>query len=171
MQVINAEKIEVNWHGHQDRGLGVANNIAAVRAGADVIHGTALGVGERAGNAPLDQTLVNLKLMGVIENDLTMLDAYMQKANEYIEVPLPRNYPVFGEMPLKLEQAFTPRRSSKPCERAMIGLPTESIPVSPLEISDSSRSFESVICPGGQTSSGGWNSKELKPKTSCSPLV
>ncbi len=57
--------IEVNWHGHQDRGLGVANNLAAVEVGADVIHGTALGVGERAGNAPLDQTLVNLSLMGV----------------------------------------------------------------------------------------------------------
>ena len=90
-------EIEVNWHGHQDRGLGVANNIAAVEAGADVIHGTALGVGERAGNAPLDQTLVNLKLMGVIDNDLTLLDEYMRTANKYIEVPLPRNYPVFGE--------------------------------------------------------------------------
>jgi isopropylmalate/homocitrate/citramalate synthase len=88
--------IEVNWHGHQDRGLGVANNIAAVEAGADVIHGTALGVGERAGNAPLDQTLVNLKLMGVIDNDLSLLDEYVRKANQYIEVPLPRNYPVFG---------------------------------------------------------------------------
>ena len=90
-------EIEVNWHGHQDRGLGVANNIAAVEAGADVIHGTALGVGERAGNAPLDQTLVNLKLMVVIDNDLTLLDEYMRTANKYIEVPLPRNYPVFGE--------------------------------------------------------------------------
>ena len=90
-------EIEVNWHGHQDRGLGVANNIAAVEAGADVIHGTALGVGERAGNAPLDQTLVNLKLMGVIDNNLTLLDEYMRTANKYIEVPLPRNYPVFGE--------------------------------------------------------------------------
>lgn len=90
-------EIEVNWHGHQDRGLGVANNIAAVEAGADVIHGTALGVGERAGNAPLDQTLVNLKLMGVIDNDLTHLDDYTRLANKYIEVPLPRNYPVFGE--------------------------------------------------------------------------
>ena len=90
-------EIEVNWHGHQDRGLGVANNIAAVEAGADVLHGTALGVGEIAGNAPLDQTLVNLKLMGVIDNDLTLLDEYMRKANKYIEVPLPRNYPVFGE--------------------------------------------------------------------------
>ena len=90
-------EIEVNWHGHQDRGLGVANNIAAVEAGADVIHGTALGVGERAGNAPLDQTLVNLKLMGVIDNDLSLLDEYVRKANQYIEVPLPRNYPVFGK--------------------------------------------------------------------------
>ncbi len=90
-------EIEVNWHGHQDRGLGVANNIAAVEAGADVIHGTALGIGERAGNAPLDQTLVNFSLMGIINNDLTLLDEYMKKANEYIEVPLPRNYPVFGK--------------------------------------------------------------------------
>ena len=89
--------IEVNWHGHQDRGLGVANNLAAYEAGADVIHGTALGVGERAGNAPLDQTLVNLSLMGVISNDLTMLNEYMRKAHEYVEVALPRNYPVFGE--------------------------------------------------------------------------
>lgn len=89
--------IEVNWHGHQDRGLGVANNLAAYEAGADVIHGTALGVGERAGNAPLDQTLVNLSLMGVISNDLTMLNQYMRKAHEYVEVALPRNYPVFGD--------------------------------------------------------------------------
>ena len=92
----NRSEIEVNWHGHQDRGLGVANNIAALEAGADVIHGTALGVGERAGNAPIDLTLVNLQLLGVIDNDLTLLNDYVKKANEYIEVPLPRNYPVFG---------------------------------------------------------------------------
>ena len=94
---VKRRDIEVNWHGHQDRGLGVANNLAAVEAGADVIHGTALGVGERAGNAPLDQTLVNLSLMGIINNDLTSLNDYMRKAHEYIEVALPRNYPVFGK--------------------------------------------------------------------------
>tara|TARA_B100001250_G_C19557086_1_gene681636 strand:- start:190 stop:816 length:627 start_codon:yes stop_codon:yes gene_type:complete len=94
---VKRRDIEVNWHGHQDRGLGVANNLAAVESGADVIHGTALGVGERSGNAPIDQTLVNLSLMGVISNDLTGLNNYMKKANEYIEVPLPRNYPVFGD--------------------------------------------------------------------------
>ena len=93
----NRRDIEVNWHGHQDRGLGVANNLAAVDAGADVIHGTALGVGERAGNAPIDQTLVNLSLMGIINNDLSLLNEYVMKANEYITVPLPRNYPVFGK--------------------------------------------------------------------------
>ena len=94
---VKRREIEVNWHGHQDRGLGVANNLAAYEAGADVIHGTALGVGERAGNAPLDQTLVNLSLMGVIKNDLTALNEYTRKAHQYVEVALPHNYPVFGE--------------------------------------------------------------------------
>jgi len=94
---VKRREIEVNWHGHQDRGLGVANNLAAYEAGADVIHGTALGVGERAGNAPLDQTLVNLSLMGVINNDLRALNEYMRKAHEYVEVSLPHNYPVFGD--------------------------------------------------------------------------
>jgi len=94
---VKRRDIEVNWHGHQDRGLGVANNLAAYEAGADVIHGTALGVGERAGNAPLDQTLVNLSLMGVIKSDLTSLHEYTRKAHDYIEVALPHNYPVFGE--------------------------------------------------------------------------
>jgi len=94
---IKRREIEVNWHGHQDRGLGVANNLAAYEAGADVIHGTALGVGERAGNAPLDQTLVNLSLMGVIKNDLTALNEYTRMAHQYLEVALPHNYPVFGE--------------------------------------------------------------------------
>ena len=89
--------IEVNWHGHQDRGLGVANNLAAYEAGADVIHGTALGVGESSGNAPIAQPLVNLSLMGVVNNDLTSLSQYMKKAHEYVGVALPRNYPVFGE--------------------------------------------------------------------------
>ncbi len=94
---VKRREIEINWHGHQDRGLGVANNLAAVESGADVIHGTALGVGERAGNAPLDQTLVNLSLMGLIDNDLSLLNEYTRKAHEYVEVALPRNYPVFGE--------------------------------------------------------------------------
>ena len=56
--------VRLDWHGHQDRGLGVINSIAAIEGGADQVHGSALGVGERVGNTPMDQLLVNLKLMG-----------------------------------------------------------------------------------------------------------
>ncbi|MEK7485760.1 MAG: LeuA family protein [Planctomycetota bacterium] len=91
------KEVLVNWHGHSDRGLAVANCLAAIEAGADVVHGTALGLGERVGNAQIDQLLVNLKLMGLIPNDLTALAEYVRKAHEYTHVPLPANYPVFGE--------------------------------------------------------------------------
>src|SRR5579862_206194 len=62
--------VEIDWHGHNDRGLGVINALTAAYAGADRIHGTALGIGERVGNASMDQLLVNLKLLGWIERDL-----------------------------------------------------------------------------------------------------
>jgi 2-isopropylmalate synthase len=74
------EKIRLDWHGHQDRGLGVINSIAAIQGGADQIHGSALGMGERVGNTPMDQLLVNLKLLGWIENDLSGLREYCDKA-------------------------------------------------------------------------------------------
>jgi 2-isopropylmalate synthase len=92
----SGEKIRVDWHGHSDRGLGVANSLAAFAAGADQVHGAALGIGERVGNAPLDQLLVNLKLMGVIDRDLTKLKEYCQAVSEAVGVPIPSNYPVVG---------------------------------------------------------------------------
>src|SRR5437870_11147936 len=90
------EKIRLDWHGHQDRGLGVINSIAAIEGGADQVHGSALGVGERVGNTPMDQLLVNLKLMGWIENDLTRLREYCDQAAEACRWTIPLNYPVFG---------------------------------------------------------------------------
>lgn len=89
--------VKVDFHGHMDRGLGVWNAIAALEAGADRVHGTALGIGERVGNAPLDQILVNLKLMGWIQNDLTRLSEYCRKVSEYCRVPIPHGYPVVGK--------------------------------------------------------------------------
>jgi 2-isopropylmalate synthase len=90
------EKVRLDWHGHQDRGLGVINSLAAIEGGADQVHGSALGMGERAGNTPMDQLLVNLKLMGWIKNDLTQLRAYCDKAAEACGWTIPLNYPVFG---------------------------------------------------------------------------
>ena len=89
--------VKLDFHGHMDRGLGVWNAVAAIQAGADRVHGTALGIGERVGNAPLDQILVNLKLMGWIENDLTKLAEYCRKVSEYTKVPIPHGYPVVGK--------------------------------------------------------------------------
>src|SRR5688500_14688611 len=88
--------IRLDWHGHQDRGLGVINSIAAIQGGADQVHGSALGIGERVGNTPMDQLLVNLKLMGWIDNDLSRLGEYCALASNACEWPIPHNYPVFG---------------------------------------------------------------------------
>jgi 2-isopropylmalate synthase len=96
----SGEKIRVDWHGHSDRGLAVANSLAALAAGADCVHGTALGIGERVGNTQMDQMLVNLKLMEVepwAEQDLTKLKEYCMTVSEATGVPIPRNYPVMGE--------------------------------------------------------------------------
>ena len=96
----SGEKIRVDWHGHCDRGLGVANALAALAAGADCAHGTALGIGERVGNTQLDLLLVNLKLMEVqpwVDHDLTRLREYCQTVSEATGVPIPKNYPVLGD--------------------------------------------------------------------------
>lgn len=90
--------VQMDWHGHQDRGLGVSNSLAAYEAGVNRIHATALGVGERAGNTPMDQLLVNLRLLGYIppERDLTELMDYVRDAARYLGLPIPNNYPVVG---------------------------------------------------------------------------
>jgi 2-isopropylmalate synthase len=88
--------VELDWHGHCDRGLAVINTIAAIRAGATRVHGCAIGIGERVGNTPMDQMLVNLRLLGWIDNDLTALPEYCELVSAATGVPLPPNYPVVG---------------------------------------------------------------------------
>ncbi len=89
--------VGIDWHGHNDRGLGVANSIFAAEFGADRIHGTALGIGERVGNAALDQILINFKLMGEIDNDLTSLVEWCETVSQACDWPIPKSYPVMGE--------------------------------------------------------------------------
>jgi len=91
------ESVKIDWHGHRDRGLGVANSLAAAKAGASRLHGCALGIGERAGNSQMDLLLVNLKLLGWIEDrDLSKLHEYCSTVAEGCRVPIPTNYPVVG---------------------------------------------------------------------------
>jgi isopropylmalate/homocitrate/citramalate synthase len=88
--------VKLDWHGHRDRGLDVINAITAYEAGADRLHGAGIGIGERAGNCPMDTLLVNMKLLGYIDNDLRGLMDYVRAVSKYTEVPIPTNYPVVG---------------------------------------------------------------------------
>ncbi|MEM6793362.1 MAG: 2-isopropylmalate synthase [Acidobacteriota bacterium] len=92
----SGESVKIDWHGHRDRNLDVANALAAAAAGADRLHGTCLGVGERVGNTAIDLLLVNLSLLGWSERNLERLQGYCQKVHECTGVPFPANYPVFG---------------------------------------------------------------------------
>jgi 2-isopropylmalate synthase len=92
----SGEKIRVDWHGHNDRGLSVANSIAAIAAGADQVHAAALGLGERVGNTPMELMIVNLRLLGLIDRDLSRLKDYSEAVSRATHTPIPANYPVVG---------------------------------------------------------------------------
>jgi 2-isopropylmalate synthase len=93
----SGEDVKVDWHGHSDRGLAIPNCMMAIASGADRIHATALGVGERCGNAQMDLLLVNLKLEGITDRELARLGDYVRAVASALGVPIPFNYPVFGE--------------------------------------------------------------------------
>ena len=88
--------IAIDWHGHRDRGFGLANALAAIEAGATRVHATALGLGERCGNAEMELLLVNLHLLGGYKSDLSILPEYCQLAADMCHVPLIHSSPVVG---------------------------------------------------------------------------
>jgi 2-isopropylmalate synthase len=92
----SGEKIRVDWHGHNDRGLAIANSLAAIAAGADQVHAAALALGERVGNTPMELMLVNLKLFGLIHQDLSQLKKYSVTVSRATHTQIPPNYPVVG---------------------------------------------------------------------------
>jgi 2-isopropylmalate synthase len=97
LKTSGAENVGIDWHGHRDRGLDLANSLAAIEAGASRVHGTALGIGERVGNTPVEQLLVNLKLLGLRNNDdLTRLPEYLEVVSQATRVPIPVNTPIIG---------------------------------------------------------------------------
>ena len=90
------EKLRVDWHGHNDRGLAVANSLAAVAAGANQVHAAGMSLGERVGNTAMELMLVNLRLMGAIDRDLTRLKEYSETIARATHTVIPPNYPVVG---------------------------------------------------------------------------
>jgi len=88
--------IRIDWHGHRDRGFGIANTFAAIEEGVHRVHGTGLGIGERVGNTEMDLLLVNLKLLGMHDHDLSRLGEYVDAVSRATGVPIPVSFPVFG---------------------------------------------------------------------------
>jgi isopropylmalate/homocitrate/citramalate synthase len=93
--VVRGRDVKVDYHGHNDRGLGTINGLTAT-ALADRVHGCALGIGERVGNTSMDQLLINLQLWGLTNRDLTPLVEYTALVSEHCGIPIPSNYPAMG---------------------------------------------------------------------------
>ncbi|HLZ47475.1 MAG TPA: 2-isopropylmalate synthase, partial [Candidatus Limnocylindria bacterium] len=95
-EIIKGQAVKLDYHGHNDRGLGTINALAAT-AIADRVHGTALGIGERVGNASMDQLLLNLRLGDLITTDLAPLAEYTALVATHCGAVIPANYPGLGE--------------------------------------------------------------------------
>jgi len=91
------EDVKIDWHGHRDRGLDIINSLIAISEGANRVHGCGLGIGERVGNTPMEGLLVNLKLLGWIDSDLTSLPAYCEAVSRATDTPIPPNTPSIGK--------------------------------------------------------------------------
>ncbi|MFD1323251.1 hypothetical protein [Micromonospora sonneratiae] len=86
----------VAWHGHNDKGLALANALSAVEAGADLISGTFTGVGERTGNIPLEQLIYLLAENGSTSFDLAALLPLCAAYAEALGGGVTDNAPIVG---------------------------------------------------------------------------
>jgi 2-isopropylmalate synthase len=91
-----ASPVGLDWHGHDDRGLGLSNALSAIEAGVERVHATALGVGERVGNTPLELLVANLAFLRGEEPDAKALRDYAEYFANVIGVAIPENHPLVG---------------------------------------------------------------------------
>ena len=107
-KVMERVNTPVEIHFHSDFGLGVANTINAVLAGAEVIHSTVLGIGERAGNTPMEETaLALLTLYGIdVGIDFGKLNELSKLVQKLTGVEVPRNRPFIGDWAYNIESGI-----------------------------------------------------------------
>lgn len=101
-KVPNIDKATISVHCHDDLGMAVANSLAAIRAGARQVECTVNGIGERAGNASLEEVVMALKtrnnLFGLQTNvDTTQLYKTSVLLAELTGQPVPRNKAIVGK--------------------------------------------------------------------------
>ena len=93
------DRVELDWHGHNDRGHALPLALFALESGVDRVHGCGLGIGERVGNTSMDLLLLNLYLLGQLDedrHDLSCLVDYVHRISETTGVPIHPAYPLSG---------------------------------------------------------------------------
>ena len=94
---LGARHVELDWHGHNDRGIGLPNALWAAASGVDRVHGTGLGVGERVGNTSLELLVENLGLLGARPRvPEARLVEYCELASRALRYPIPAGHPIAG---------------------------------------------------------------------------
>jgi methanogen homocitrate synthase len=94
-------------HCHNDMGCAVANTLTAAEAGAFQLHTTVNGIGERSGNAALEEVLVALRMKGGVDRyDLSHLVRLSRLVEKYAGMTLPRNKPVVGDLAFSHESGI-----------------------------------------------------------------
>ncbi len=97
-EVCSWTDIPVCAHCHNDMGCATANTIAAAEAGAFQLHTTVNGIGERAGNAALEEVLVAIRMCGGVERyDLSHLNQISETVTRYSGISMAKTKPVVGE--------------------------------------------------------------------------
>lgn len=96
VRVRHGRPIRLEWHGQQDRGLALANALAAVDTGVDRLYASALGLGERCGTVPLEVLLTNLRITGGWPHTLGALQEYAESAAAAFGVAIAHAHPVIG---------------------------------------------------------------------------
>jgi 2-isopropylmalate synthase len=97
LESIGAQAVELDWHGHNDRGLAVPTALWAASMGVDRVHGTGLGVGERVGNTSLELLVDNLGRLGARPPvPRERLVEYCELAARALGWILPLDHPIAG---------------------------------------------------------------------------
>lgn len=94
--ISSGQRVQLDWHGHDDRGLSLSNALSAAEAGVDRVHGTALGIGERVGNTPMELLVANLALGCGREPHGADLRAYAQHFANALGVKIADDHPLVG---------------------------------------------------------------------------
>ena len=106
-ELVSSVDVPFCAHCHNDMGCAVANTITAAQAGAFQLHTTVNGIGERAGNASLEEVLVALRMKGNIDRyDLSHLNKLSHMVEKFSGITLPKNKPVTGELAFSHESGI-----------------------------------------------------------------